>query len=372
MKKYILIIVVIVIIGGIWFIINKNSNKTKESGVFKIGVSTPLTGPVAKLGEWSLDGMRLAVDKINKEGGIKGKKIELIVEDDKCDAKEGANTVQKLVNIDKVKNLVVYCGAVAGAVVNIIDGKALTHSLSVRTEALEGKYPFFFNLAPAPEKETSRIAQYMYDQGIRKVTVLYQSDFYGETYRNKFKKSFTALGGEVVNEGTVDNLSTPDFRTYILKAKEMKSQAVFTSFNAAQYSVILKQSKELGFDGKFFSVWNTENNILLNTAKELANGIIYTYSFNPSMVSGYDIFKKEYEEVYKSTPEFNAANGYDSIMFMASVIKECSDDIQCMITKTNALENIKSVTGFKRFVNNIVDKDIYLKTVKEEKFEFIK
>lgn len=337
----------------------------------RIGASIPLTGPVSILGTWGLEGMNLAAEEINSQGGINGRSIKLIVEDDKCNANDGVNTVTKLLNVDEVKALIVYCGAVTGAVADIIDNKALTYSISVRTEPLENKYPFLFNLSPGPGKEMAVLAQRIYDDGIQKIAILHQADFFGEIYKNKFIKAFNYLGGQITLTGSLENLVNPDFKTDLMKIKDNGSEAIFTSFNVAQYAVILKQAKELGLNVKFFSSWNTESQLLLDTAGDLTEGIVYTYFFKKGASPNYGNFSRAYETKYGRTAETNAANSYDAVMLMAKALRMCGERVDCLIEQTSAVKNYPGVSGEITFQQGVADKKIYLKTIRAGQFEFL-
>ncbi len=369
MTKNTKIIISIVILIFIIWLGYSYSQKQKSGEAIKIGVSLPLSGAVAASGEWALNGMRLATDEINNSGGVDGRKIDLIIEDDKCNAKEGVNVVNKLLNDSSIKSLIIYCGAVTEAIAGIINSRALTYVISVRTESLEGKYPFLFNMAPAPEKEARILAQYAYNGGIRKIAIIRQADFFGETYKNKFKKAFTDLGGQIVIDSFLDNAAVPDFRTDLTKAKSLGAEGIFTSFNTSQYATIIKQANQFGMNIRFFSLWNTENKALLSAVGDLANGIVYTYTFrenaNPDK---YQAFKEAYISRYNIPPEANSANGYDSIFLITNAVKKCGDKVKCLIDETSKISNYSGVSGTITFENNVADKEIYLKTVKNGQF----
>ena len=198
----------------------------------------------------------------------------------------------------------------------------------------------------------SILSKNIYDSGIKKVAIFHQSDFFGETYKNKFKKVFNDLGGEITVEGTLGNLANPDFKTDLIKAREKGTQAIFNSFNPAQFSVILKQAKELGLNVKFFSSWNAENKLLIDTAGNLTEGIIYTYSFKKETDdNNYAIFEKDYKDRYSNIPETNASNGYDGVMIIAKVVEKCNEDVQCLIKETNRIENYQGLSGIITFKN---------------------
>jgi len=364
-----LIIVVVIIIAVVFIATTiQFGNFGKNGQEVIIGVSAPLTGPVAALGIKAVNGMQLAVDEINNSGGVNGKQLKLVVEDDKCNADEGVHTVNKLLNVDGTKSLVVYCGAVTGAIAPLVEEKALTLSISIRTEPLEGKYPELFNMAPSPQKEAEKMANYIYSKDIKRVAILYQSDFFGGTYKDKFSTAFTKLGGTITMTGTLDNTAQPDFKTDLIKAKDLNSKAIFSPFNAPQYAVILKQAKELGYSPQFFSTWNIESPQLISTTGKLADGIIYTYTFTPNTNSVYEKFRQNYFNKFGENPELNSANGYDSISILAQAIMVCDENIMCMANEVQSIKDYQGTSGKITFQNQMAEKEIFIKTIKEGKF----
>jgi len=367
-QKLLVVAIIIVAMAIIIAIIMPLINVENSGQEVLIGVSVPLSGPVAALGAKAVNGMQIAVDEVNNSGGVNSKRLKLAIEDDKCNADEGTRTVNKLLNMSNAKALVIYCGAVTGAIAPLIEGKAITLSLSIRPEPLEGKYSGLFNLAPAPQKEAEIMANHIYSKGIKKVAILYQSDFFGQTYKDKFAKAFTKLGGVITMTGTLDNLAQPDFKTDLIKARNLNSEAIFSSFNAPQYAVILKQAKELGYSPKFFSTWNIESPQLISTAGNLADGIEYTYTFAPGMNTVYEKFSQTFLNQFGENPELNAANGHDSILILAQALNICGGDINCMITNVQSIKDYQGASGKITFQNQMADKEIFIKTIKAGKF----
>jgi branched-chain amino acid transport system substrate-binding protein len=104
-KTILWLAVAIIILGGIWYGVSKKSTAPTTKEPIKIGVLAPLTGEAASFGQNSLAGVNLAVKEINDQGGINGRKVEIVAEDDKCSA-EGVNAINKLINVDKVIGII--------------------------------------------------------------------------------------------------------------------------------------------------------------------------------------------------------------------------------------------------------------------------
>jgi ABC-type branched-subunit amino acid transport system substrate-binding protein len=103
MKKiYFPIIIVVIVLIGVLIL----SNKSVNNKTIKIGVATLLNGDYAALGENIVDTLKLRIDEINDNGGIRGKEIELVVEDSGLSGKDGLSAMSKLINVDKVKYII--------------------------------------------------------------------------------------------------------------------------------------------------------------------------------------------------------------------------------------------------------------------------
>jgi len=100
----------------------------QSTDTIKIGVTAPLTGPIAHYGLWAQRGLDLAVSEINANGGIKGKQIGLVYEDDKCKPDLAVNNVVKFTTVDNIKFIVSVCSAVTPAVAESTKDKGVVFS----------------------------------------------------------------------------------------------------------------------------------------------------------------------------------------------------------------------------------------------------
>ena len=108
---------IIVLVLVVWGIMAVNGKKAAAPAVVKIGFTGPLTGDTADIGQNAQAAVSIAVDEINKAGGVLGKQLEVVYEDDTCNGTGGANAVSKLINADKVAALLgpACSGATLGA-----------------------------------------------------------------------------------------------------------------------------------------------------------------------------------------------------------------------------------------------------------------
>ncbi|MBT3537028.1 ABC transporter substrate-binding protein [Candidatus Woesearchaeota archaeon] len=359
--KLAMILIVVVLIMGC------GSSSITGKSVYEdieIGFSLPLTGPVALYGEWALQGAQMAVDDINRAGGINNRLVRLIVEDDKCSPTEGTKTVSKLLDVDGLDKIIVYCGAVTPAVAPITEGKALTYSISVRTDPLIGKHPHLFNMPPAISNEMDKLAEHVIDNGVTKVAIFHQHDFFGQSYREHFQRAFEQNGGEITIIESVDKFESADLRTALLKAKEHRTEAIFTSFNPPHFANLLKQAGEYDVDVKFIGPWLSQTKLLVNTVGKSAYGVTYTYPFR---VDESD-FAVRYEVKYGEEPEMNAAFAYDAIMLMAGIGSNC-DSVDCMVSESRNVFDYNGASGVFSFTEEqVAEREVFVKQITENGF----
>src|SRR3989344_4743654 len=179
--KAILWLVIILLIG--WGIVaySKNTKQESATGPIKIGVVLPLTGDAAVYGEPARNVYQMAVDEINKAGGVNGRELSLVVEDGKCNGKDAASAAQKLVNVDNVKVIIGgICSSESLAITPIAaEKKVAVFSPGSSSPALTNYSPYFFRNYPSDASQGKVLAEIAYnDKNWRKVAFLQEQTDY--------------------------------------------------------------------------------------------------------------------------------------------------------------------------------------------------
>ncbi len=241
------IIIGIIVLVVVVIAVSSMKGTDKGGDTITIGVMFPLTGDAAVYGEPSLQSTQLALDEINAAGGIKGKKLVAIVEDDKCIGKEGANAAGKLIKSDGVK--LIYGSFCSSATLSAIpiaaEAKAAVFSPGASSPALTGVSPYFFRNYPSDASQGKVLAEVAFtDKGWKKAAIIQEQTDYAVGVYKSFSETYTALGGTMVK----DEFPTPttDFRSLISKAKASGAQVVFIDTQTpAAAERILKQMSEM-------------------------------------------------------------------------------------------------------------------------------
>jgi branched-chain amino acid transport system substrate-binding protein len=322
-----------------------------------IGLSAPLSGPLAIYGQWSVEGAELAIQDLNDQG----KQFQLLVEDDQCSPKHAAQTIHSL--LPRADGLIVTCSAaVPGAATQT---KEVILSPSA-VSAVAQSYTNVYSLEQSMAEEMQVLANHIQSKGITSMSILYVTNDLGETYKNEFITAFTK-GGTIT---AIESFGLPDndYRTQLTKIKDSNSQGLLIIMGGPKTATIVKQIDELQLDMDLFGTTVIEAQPLITIAGALAEGIEYAYPYKPTSHT----FTSQYTAVYQRPPERMAAFTYDAVIAWAYVLEECKSDTACQHRVLNnlALEGAAGSIEFNKDGDAI--RETIIKTVKNGKFELLK
>ena len=292
----------------------------------KVGEFASLTGGSASFGQSSHKGTALAIDEINAAGGVLGKKLKLIAEDDQSMAGQPATIMRKLISQDKVV-------AVLGEV-------ASSRSLEAAPICQQNKVPmispastnqkvtevgdYIFRICFIDPFQGSVMAKFAQSKGWKKVAVLtdVKSD-YSIGLAQAFKEAVPKGGGEIVKEssyGTGDK----DFKAQLTSIKAAKPDAIFVPGYYGEVSLIGKQARLLGIKAPLLGGDGWVGDSLLKVAGNSLDGSFFSCHFSADDKSeAVQTFVKKYKAKYNGeTPDDMAALGYDSAVILAEAIKK--------------------------------------------------
>lgn len=248
-KTIVWVVIAIIVIGGIiWLSVNQNVGE-KES--IKIGFVGPLTGNAAVFGLVEKNVVDIAVEEINSDRGIKGRQIEVIYEDGQCAGTESATAAQKLINVDQVKIIFSVCSSEALAIAPIAEeNKVILFTAYANNPDITDAGDYVFRNSHSDES-TAVITAETIKKEHEKVGVIYEQTSYAVALKDAFRVSFEDLGGQVYEEGFLQNAK--DVRAQITKVLANQPTAVFVDPDSpATGMAALKQLREAGFTGQIY------------------------------------------------------------------------------------------------------------------------
>lgn len=322
--------------------------KSGSEDTIKIGEFASLTGKEATFGTSSHEGTVLAIEEINKAGGVLGKQIELLTEDNQTKAGETANAVNKLISKDGVVAII---GEVASsrsmeAAPICQDNKVpmITPASTNPTVTQEGDY--IFRVCFTDTFQGAALANFA--QGTlnaNKVAVLTDvTSDYSKGLARSFKEKFTSSGGTLGIELDF-NGGDKDFKGQLTAIKANNPDAIFLPGYYNDVALICRQAKDLGITTPIFGGDGWESEALLSIGKEAMNGNYFSTHCSveqgtPEMIAFVDAYKKKYNG---KTPDAMAVLGYDAAKVLADAIQRAGSADSAKIR--DAIAATKDFTG---------------------------
>jgi branched-chain amino acid transport system substrate-binding protein len=353
--KSLLIIIIILIIVGVSFSSKSStssSEKGKELGPIKIGAALMLTGPTALLGELQQRAIGMAIEKINKDGGINGRQLEVVVEDSAYDPKTAVSAYQAL-KLKGLRNFIIDGSSVVAATRKLVvdDGNFTIAPVATALNYYDGNNRTC-RISITARTIGPRLSELVLKKGYKKVAVLLPDNEYGRGWAEEFTKSYPTQGGTiVVTEFYSAAPGMNDYRTSItkIKAKQDDIDGIVMSNVLNTVESMLKQMKEIGLTKPIISDFATLTNPALKDMS-LVEGVDYVeYEYTKDDVatdsSDTRAFKMAYREKYNSSPIYFSAGHYDVTLLLAKAISVVGEDPQKIADYISGLKEYQGITG---------------------------
>lgn len=320
------IILAIAVILVIMYFASGNSIKSQET--VKIGQISALSGFGSDVGQEERNGALLAVEYVNSNDGINGKKIEMISEDVSIDKlKVTSSAIQKLVNIDKVLAIVgpQWDDAASIAVPLSKDLKIPIISPNSSPQVEEKVVSdYFFGTFYSDEIGIKTILKFAKEKGYKRIAIVQPANFGFWKYTSDLmKNNAESYGAEIVSEEYGNDLANTDYKTLIAKAKQSNPDAVFGSYAELECPFV-QQAKNQDLNVPLLSTESAGTVKVLKDCPSTVEGSLY-YS-TPRQDSKYDEFEKAYVARFGSKPlSSSAVTSYDAILVVAEAMKNSKD-----------------------------------------------
>jgi branched-chain amino acid transport system substrate-binding protein len=365
MSKKIIAAVIIILVLVIGFTIK---NKQTSSEEIKIGFVIPLTGDAATYGEPMQKAATLAVDEINKNGGINGKKLTVIYEDSKCKGKEALTAVQKLISIDKVKIIDGFtCAEDLLSVASLLEeNKILALAPGASSPQVSKAGDYIFQNNPSASIATKQLAVLMASK-YKKVAIISEKTGFATDINNYFVKEFQSAADKIVHEEAYTS-DTRDFRDLILKVKAAQPEAIFVNPQTEiAGGTIIKQLRNLGVDVPLYGMDTISGSKTREIAGQAIEGltILAVPGLNQNNLKAQKFLKDFTQNFGQPTFDLYLGSSYDSINIIAQAIAEVGNNPTKIKDYLYKLKSYSGVIGTYSFDQNgdIVGIDFVVKKI---------
>ncbi|MGB2781452.1 MAG: ABC transporter substrate-binding protein [Phycisphaerae bacterium] len=334
----------------------------------RIGAILPMTGQAAGYGKWMQRGIALAVDDINAEGGIGGKKLEVIVEDSKSDNRAGADAANKLVGVDRVPAIITALTGVTQSVAPVTErNRIVLFTLAVAPGLTDDKAFVFRNITNVANEVARMVSACKDELHLKRVTLIHINNPPGLWVAEHFRKQMEAIDGEVP---AVESFQpdTTDFRTQLTRMKSSDPDALYI-LGYQQNGLIMKQARELGLKCQFLGITDCELPEVIRIAGDAAEGVVYTKAAFDLTDKGAAEFAAKYTARFGEPPEVYGATSYDAVRMIAMAIAKGDGDPAALRTLILSIKDYPGVSGVTTFLpNGDVQKPVELKKIEHGQF----
>ena len=297
-----------------------------DSGPIKVGVYADLSGQTSSFGQSTVNGVKMAVEEINKAGGINGRQVELLIEDDQGRPEQAATVVTKLISQNQVN-------AVIGEV-------ASSNSLAAAPKAQAAKVPMITPSSTNPK--VTQVGDYIFRvcfidpfqgevmakfaantlKAKRAAILLDVNSDYSRGLGQFFEENFVKLGGQIVERQSYTQTDR-DFKGQLTSIRSANPEVIYVPGYYGQVGVIAKQSKELGIKAPLLGGDGWDAPQLFQIGGAALNGSYMSNHYSvDDPAPATQKFVSDYKGLYNGTaPDAIGALGYDAMKVLADAIR---------------------------------------------------
>lgn len=366
---------ILIIIAAIFISLWITNKLTRNQESIKIGVILSLTGNVGDYGQRSLKGLLLGLEKINNEGGLIGKKIELIIEDARSDPKAAISAYQKLLSIHSVRIIIgdVYSSTTLAVAPLAEKDKIVLLAPGASNPKMREMGDFIFRNWTSDEFDGYALANYTkHKLGFSQISIIYQQVEYTVGLADAFKREMEKMGGRVIDMIPIST-GAVNAREIVFNIIKKNPEVVYVCAEARESAIIVKYLREGGFKNQIIANLTVESPEFISLAGQYTDGIIFsTPAFDPEDTSlNIKEFTLAYKSKYGELPDAAAGHAYDAILIIAEVIRRAGTidpiKIKDELYKIRDFAGVTGNTTFDMFGDVI--KDILIKKFNKGKIQ---
>ena len=339
----------------------------------KIGALFAVTGPAAFLGEPERNTAKMVVDEINKAGGVKGRKLELVTYDTAGDATKAVQLATKLIKDDKV--VAIIGPSTTGetmAVIPVAEKEQVPLiSCSAGSKITDPVKKWVFKTAQNDALAVGKIFEYLQKHKQQSVAILTVSDGFGSSGREQLKAQAVKYGITIVSDDTYGPKDT-DMTAQLTKIRGSQAQALVVWGTNPGPAVIAKNARQLGLKLPLYMSHGVSSKKFIDLAGEAAEGIrlpsgkVLVADVLPnadSQKKSLLAFVKDYQNHYKAEGDHFGGHAWDAVMLIKSAVEQGADTpaaIRDQIEKTKSFHGIGGTFSFSAQDHAGLGKDAFI------------
>jgi branched-chain amino acid transport system substrate-binding protein len=324
----------------------------------KVGVLLPLTGSQAKFGEIEKRSYEMAAGEINAKGGVNGKKIELLFEDDTGKPDVGRSGVEKLISREKVPVITGgYSSSVTAAAAPVAQQFKVPFVICTGSadDVTEKGYDYVFRVNPPASEYPNAVQSFLKGVAtdVKTVALLYENSAFGQSSSKSFEEDAKGLGLKIiVKEGY--QAGAIDFKPILTKVKAANPDMIYMVSYVMDASLLMRQSKELRINPKMF-VGGGAGFTLPEFAKSAGDAAEGVYSatlwVDTLPFPGAKEYAANYRKKYGAETEYHGAEAYAAMYVVADGLKRAKSISPKDVRDALVTTDMKTAFGPVKFVS---------------------
>lgn len=339
----------------------------------RIGFLGGISGRGADLGIGGRDGALLAIEQRNHSGGIKGRQIEFIVEDDQQDTEIAKQAVARLINKKVAAIIGPMTSAMAVATVPLANqAKLLLLSPTVTTTDLTGLDDYFFRVLDSTTAYARKSSNYHFSvQGSRRITVALdlRNKAYTENWLRDYRKGFEAAGGTVVEVHTFSSSDDSRFSELSQRLLQSRPDGVLILANSVDTALLAQQLRKRDASVHINACeWSATERLIELGGKAIEGMVIAQFIDRASQQASYLAFRKAYLERFKREPGFPGLTAFDAanVILDGLAAQTASQTLKQVILARREFTSAQSLIRFDAFGD--AARDTFLTTIRDGNF----
>ncbi|MFA5807002.1 MAG: ABC transporter substrate-binding protein [bacterium] len=324
----------------------------------KVGVLLPLTGSMAKFGEIEKRSYEMAAEEINAKGGVNGKKIELLFEDDTGKPDVGRSGVEKLISREKVPVITGgYSSSVTAAAAPVAQQFKVPFVICTGSadDVTEKGYDYVFRVNPPASEYPNAVKSFLHEVGkdVKTVALLYENSAFGQSSSKSFETDAVALGLKiVVKEGY--QAGAIDFKPVLTKVKAANPDMIYMVSYIMDASLLMRQSKELRINPKMFVGGGAGFTLpeFAKSAGDAADGVYSATLWVDTLpFPGAKEYSANFRKKYGSETEYHGAEAYATMYVVADALKRAKSITPKDVRDALVATDMKTAFGPVKFIS---------------------
>ncbi|WP_020675444.1 branched-chain amino acid ABC transporter substrate-binding protein [Geopsychrobacter electrodiphilus] len=346
MKRFTLLMAALVAVAGL-------ASPVLAADTIKLGVAGPHSGDLAPYGIPTMRAAQLVVKKINAAGGVLGKQVELLIQDDQCKPEIATNTATKLVTEGANVVLGHICSGATKAALGIYnDAKIPVMSPSATNPGLtqSGDYPNFFRTIASDDMQAKLAVDFAINKlGAKKIAILHDKGDYGKGFA-EFAKKFADESGKVkvvLFEGITPGAM--DYSSIIQKVRRENADVLIFGGYHPEASKLVAQMKRKRLKTAFLSDDGVKDASFVKVAGKDADGAYMTGPRDLSTIPLNAAATAEYKAAYGEDPGAFFQEGYSAALALLNAIQKAGSTDYAAVTKALRTEYVDTPVGRIKF-----------------------